>query len=173
MPLSPEDVLELFSQYQQRLYLYILAMLPNPADAEDVLQNTNIVVWQKFDQFQPGTDFRAWVFRICYYEICKHRSRIHRPEVSFSPELQEELSVEYHRHENLLDLRQAIAPGCVEKLPSSDRELLDAVYGRRIEVPLLAKQTGRKATSIYRSLRRIRKWLHDCIERAVRDEVRP
>ncbi len=173
MPLGPEDVLELFSKCQRRLYLYILSMLPNPADAEDVLQNTNIVVWQKFDQFQPDTDFRAWVFRICYYEICKFRGRNRPLGVGFSPELLDELSGEYHRRQDLLDVRQAATPGCVERLPQLDRELLDAVYGRGIDVPHLAKQMGRDPTSIYRSLRRIRQWLYDCIERATRKEVQP
>lgn len=173
MASDPEQVLELFAKYQQRLYLYILSMLSNPADAEDVLQNTNIVVWRKLDQFQPGTDFRAWVFQICYYEICKFRAS--RPTVgqSLSPELIDELAVEYRQREELLDRRREAAPDCVRKLPESDRELLDAVYGRKIEVPRLADQTGREPTSIYRSLRRIRHWLHDCIERALRQEAHP
>jgi IS30 family transposase len=85
----------------------------------------------------------------------------------------DELSVEYRRHEDVLDVRQAAAPGCVQQLPEADRELLNAVYGRKIEVPCLAKQMGREPTSIYRSLRRIRQWLHDCIERAVRTETHP
>jgi RNA polymerase sigma-70 factor, ECF subfamily len=171
MPLQPDEVLTLFSQYQRRLYLYILSSLPNPADAEDVLQNTNIVVWQKFDQFKPDTDFRAWVFRIAYYEICKLRDRNRQLGLSFSPELLGELAVEYQRHEDVLELRRAATPGCVEQLSTPDRNLLDAVYGRRIGVSELASQMQREATSIYRSLRRIRQWLYECIERSVRKET--
>jgi RNA polymerase sigma-70 factor, ECF subfamily len=168
-----EDFSELFSKYQQRLYLYIHSILPNRADAEDVLQNTNVVVWQKFGQFQPGTDFRAWIFQICYYEICKFRSRSRSSGLNFSPELLDELSVEYGRREDLLEMRQEALPGCVEQLPEQDRTLLDAVYGREVGVPCLAEQLGREPTSIYRSLRRIRSWLHDCIERAVHGKVEP
>lgn len=173
MPAQPEDILEMFAKYQQRLYVYILSMLPNRADAEDVLQNTNIVVWQKFDQFQPETDFRAWVFRICYYEICKFRDRNRTAGVRLSSELLDELSVQYRSHEDLLESRQAAMPGCVERLPTPDRDLLDAVYGRQVEVPHLAEQSGREPTSIYRSLRRIRQLLHDCVELAVRKETQP
>ena len=173
MTSMPEDVLELCSKYQRRLYLYILSMLPNRADAEDVLQNTNVVVWQKLAQFQPGTDFRAWVFQICYYEVCKFRSRNRRAGLNFSPELLDELSVEYDRRENLLEIRQEALPDCVQQLAVADRELLDAVYGRGTDVTCLAEQMGREPTSVYRSLRRIRQWLHDCIERAARKEVEP
>jgi RNA polymerase sigma-70 factor, ECF subfamily len=170
---DPADVLELFSKYQRKLYSYILSLIPNPADAEDVLQNTNIVVWQKFDQFQPETDFRAWVFRICYYEICKFRDRNRRSGLSFSSELVDELSTEFHRRESLLEVRQVESQRCVERLPADDRDLLDAVYGRGIEVPQLAQQTGREPTSVYRSLRRVRQWLYECIERAVRRGTQP
>jgi hypothetical protein len=93
--------------------------------------------------------------------------------LNFSPELLDELAGEYQRRENVLEIRQAAVPGCVEQLSLPGRELLDAVYGRQIEVPHLAKQMGREATSIYRSLRRIRQWLYDCVERTVRKEVRP
>ncbi|MBU4273298.1 MAG: sigma-70 family RNA polymerase sigma factor [Planctomycetes bacterium] len=173
MASEPKDVLELFARYQRRLYSYILSVLPNQADAEDVLQNTNIVVWRKFDQFHPGTDFRAWIFQICYYEICKFRSRQRPAGVSFSTELIDELSVEYHCYNDLLEIRQAALPGCVEQLPAQDRDLMDAVYGREISVPCLAQQMNRKPTSIYRSLRRIRKWLYDCVERAVYKRTEP
>ena len=169
----PDDVMELCSKYQRRLYLYILSMLPNRADAEDVLQNTNVVVWQKLAQFQPGTDFRAWVFQICYYEVCKFRSRNRRAGLSFSPELLDELSGEYRRREDLLETRQEALPDCVRQLAEPDRDLLDAVYGRGADVTSLAEQMGREPTSIYRSLRRIRQSLYDCIERAVRKEVEP
>jgi RNA polymerase sigma-70 factor, ECF subfamily len=170
MPSQPDQILEMFATYQRRLYAYIISMLPNRTDADDVLQNTNIVVWQKLDQFKPDTDFRAWVFRICYYEICKFRERNRSLPVKFSSELLDELSGEYRRREDLLESRQAAMPGCVAELPPADRELVDSVYGRQVEVPHLAQQTGREPTSIYRSLRRIRQWLHDCVERTVRRE---
>ncbi len=169
MQLGLEDALEMFSRYQRSLYSYILSMVHNPTDAEDVLQNTNIVVWQKFRQFQPETDFRAWVFKICYYEILKLLGRKRPSGVSFRPELLDELSVEYRRREDLLEMREQALPGCVEELPPPDRDLLNAVYGRGIDVSLLSKQLGRKPTSVYRSLRRIREWLHDCIERRLRE----
>jgi RNA polymerase sigma-70 factor, ECF subfamily len=173
MSAGAEGFLDLFSKYQRRLYLYIHSVLPNRADAEDVLQNTNVVIWQKLDQFQPGTDFRAWVFQICYYEICKFRSRGRSLGLSFSTELLDELEVEYRRREDLLELRQEALPGCVEQLPEQDRMLLDAIYGREVGVPCLAEQLGREPTSIYRSLRRIRQWLHDCIERTVHGKANP
>jgi RNA polymerase sigma-70 factor (ECF subfamily) len=163
-PSRLDDVLALFARHQRRLYLYIASMLPDPAAAEEVLQETNIVVWRKFEQFQPETDFRAWVFRIAYFEVRKHLERQRRQHLSFSQELLDELAVEYERQEPLLESRREVLPHCIEKLPPADRELVRQVYGQGVDVPELAEKTGRQATSIYRSLRRIRQLLFECVE---------
>jgi DNA-directed RNA polymerase specialized sigma24 family protein len=60
---SPEFV-QLFTHYQRRLFLYILSQLPNPIEAEEVQQETNVVIWSKFAQFREGTNFLAWVSQI-------------------------------------------------------------------------------------------------------------
>jgi RNA polymerase sigma-70 factor (ECF subfamily) len=169
-PARLDEILALFAQHQRRLYLYIVSMLPDPAAAEEVLQETNIVVWRKFDQFQPASDFRAWVFRIAYFEVRKYLERQRRHGVSFSPELLDELTAEHERQESAQEARREALPGCMDKLPAADRELIQRVYGQGIEVPALAEQTGRHSTSIYRSLRRIRQLLLDCVERTLAAE---
>lgn len=55
-----EEFVQLFSRSQRRLFLHILAQVSNPADAEEILQDTNVVIWSKFEQFQQGTNFIAW-----------------------------------------------------------------------------------------------------------------
>jgi len=159
-----EAVLEQFSQYQRRLYLYILALVVSPADAEEVLQETNIVVWRKCDQFQPGSDFRAWVFRIALLEIRKFHERRRKQGLSLSDELLEQLSTTYQEQEDLLENRRERLANCLEKLRPDDRRLVGDVYGRGLEVPHLSEQSGREKTSIYRSLRRIRRMLVECVD---------
>ncbi len=154
----------LFARYQRRLYLYILSMVPNPTDAEEVLQDTNIAVWQHFEKFEPGTDFRAWVFQIAYYRVRKHYDRKRRDGLSFSNELLDELSLMHHRHSDVLEERRAALPSCIEKLPPQDQELVDLVYGQGVAVAQVAERMERKITSVYRSLRRIRQLLFSCIE---------
>ena len=46
---SPQFVL-----HQDRVYGYIVTLLPNRHDAEDVFQQTSLILWQKWDEFDPG-----------------------------------------------------------------------------------------------------------------------
>jgi RNA polymerase sigma-70 factor (ECF subfamily) len=52
----PEFV-QLFAQSSRRIYAYIRTLVPNQADAEDVFQETSKVLWEKFADYEIGTDF--------------------------------------------------------------------------------------------------------------------
>ena len=60
-----ERFMQLFLPTQQGLCGYLRTLVPNPSDAEDVLQAAATVMWQKFDEFQPGTRFDHWAYHIC------------------------------------------------------------------------------------------------------------
>ena len=60
---DPEQVnafIRLFTANEPRLRGFAMSLIPNRADAEDVLQQANLILWRKFGQFQIGTNFFAW-----------------------------------------------------------------------------------------------------------------
>ena len=73
-----EEFIKLFTRYQRRVFLFILSQVPSPVDAEEIHQETNVVVWNKFDQFELGTNFFAWACRIASYEVLKYREKRRR-----------------------------------------------------------------------------------------------
>jgi RNA polymerase sigma-70 factor (ECF subfamily) len=159
-----DDVLEQFARYQRRLFSFVVGLVGSPADAEEVLQETNIIVWKKSEQFQPGTDFRAWVFRIALFEARKLHERRRRRGVGLSDELLEQLATTYEREEDALEARRERLAGCLERLKPADRTLVGDVYGRGVGVATLAERSGREPTSVYRSLRRVRRLLAECVD---------
>lgn len=162
-----EQYLELFTRHQRRLFLYINAMLPSPADADEVFQETNIVIWKKFDQFEIGTDFLAWAYRIAYFQVRDYRRRAWRRAHCFTPEVLEQLADCVREEEDMLDDRRAALADCRTKLKAEDQELINQCYAPEARVEQVAQKLERKATSVYRSLRRIRQLLLDCIKSTV------
>ena len=73
-----EDFVQLFTKWQRRLFLFILAQAPNPVEAEEILQETNLVIWRKSHTYTPGTNFYAWCCRIAVLEVLKSRDRRRR-----------------------------------------------------------------------------------------------
>jgi len=52
---------------QRNLYGFILSLVANRSDAEDVLQETNLILCQKSKEYNPQGNFRSWAFNIARY----------------------------------------------------------------------------------------------------------
>jgi len=65
----------LFMRHQNRIFAYILTLVPHGADAEDIMQETASVAWEKFGTFKEGTDFAAWLKKIAFHKVMDHRKR--------------------------------------------------------------------------------------------------
>lgn len=163
---SPEgEFVQLFSRYQRRLYLYILAQVGNPTDAEEILQETNLVVWRKSDKFELGTNFFAWSSRIAGYEVLKFRDRRRKDKLQFSDKFLEAVSEEVQKNEGRLEDRRKALEVCLGKLRSDDRELIRHRYAGGQNGKAVAEILDRPANSVYQSLGRIRRALMQCIRK--------
>lgn len=70
---------ELLSRYQNRLYRYLLRIVGQPAEAEDLFQQTWVRVVEKIRGFDPSRNFDAWLFTLARNMAIDHLRRI-RPE---------------------------------------------------------------------------------------------
>jgi len=164
--------IELLTAHQSRLFTFLYSNVLNMADAEDLYQQVVLVLWRKFDQFVPGTDFGAWAIRVADLTIKNFLRGKRRSKVFFSDEVMQRI-VDYHTETppQQVAARSAALSGCLERLPQSDRELVEQCYGSKAKIKDVAVTVGRSAGAIYTSLCRIRQALLACIERALASEA--
>ena len=168
---SPDpEFVQLFTKYQRRLYLYILSQVPHPADAEEILQETNLVIWRKYNRFEIGTNFLAWTSRIATYEVMKFRDRHRRDRLYFSDRFIEQIGESALADADLLEERRDALIDCLGKLREKDRELVQNRYAPGETGKNLASRIGRPVNSVYQSLGRIRRTLLECVDRRLREE---
>ena len=167
------EFVQLFTHHQRRLFLYILSQIHNPVEAEEVLQETNVVIWSKSSRFQQGTNFLAWVSQIANFEVLKHRARKRREKLVFSDEFLECVAQTTLERSDELESRRAALADCLTKLRPKDRELIEKRYAPGERGKHLAENLGRPANSVYQSLGRIRRALLECIEQQLPAEVKP
>ena len=77
IPTDKEFIFQLTS-WQSRLYGYLVTLLGGVHDAHDVLQETNLVLWQKIPEFEQGSVFGAWARRCAYFQaraLLRHKKR--------------------------------------------------------------------------------------------------
>src|SRR5262249_26318529 len=151
------------------LYAYILTLLPHRADAEDVFQESSLVMWDKFDERQPPDDFVAWGCRIAYFKVLDFYKKSRRSRVCFSQAMLEriaETAVEQADTLQLDDRREALT-GCIEKLRPGDRDLLGRRLAEGATTQSTADQVGRSVDAVYKALAKIRQALFDCVSKTL------
>ena len=126
---SSDEFAVLYSKCHLEMLRYVLTLLPDRHQAEDVVQETARLLWQKFDQYDSTRPFWPWARKFAYLEALKLRKREAIRTRYFSDELVEQLAEERAAHEaDLAAQREALA-ACLDKLDAPARELLMNRYG--------------------------------------------
>lgn len=157
------EFVRLITSHQLDIYLYVHSLMPGSEESADVVQNTNTVLWEKRDQFEIGTDFRAWAFKVARYELSTHRSQHKRTGLCFSDTLVDELAIRAPRYTEADDDLMDDLRRCVAQLASTDRELLNRRYASRATCESIAKAFSRPVRWVHNALSRIRQELRNCI----------
>jgi RNA polymerase sigma-70 factor, ECF subfamily len=159
--------LELFLANEKRIHAFILSLVPDWPDADDLLQETSAVLWRKLDEYRPGTDFVSWALRIAQYEVFKYRKRQSRERRRFS-ERTFEILVEHASARGVSgDERRDALEVCLTKLNERDRELIRLRYQSGATAQDVADRVGRSVKAVYKALNRIHEQLLQCIRSRV------
>jgi RNA polymerase sigma-70 factor (ECF subfamily) len=167
-----EQFVKLFLANQASIYAFILSILPNRSDADDILQDTGLVLCQRFGEFRPDSNFFAWACRIAHYKVLDHSKRLARSPVHFDDRLIEAFVEDSIASADERDDEFAALLRCMQKLSARDRELLDRCYQPKVSTRTVAEELNRPADTIYKRLRRIRTTLFECVTRSLAREAR-
>jgi len=158
-----KELMLLMTQHQRRIFAYIHALVPSRADAEDILQETSLVIVEKFGSFTPGTDFVAWAFQIAWWRVRAARQKFARAKVVFDDEVLESVAHTAAEMQQEVSERHEALARCLQKLPLRDRDLLLTRYEPGAGVEEAAQRSGRSLEAAYKALARLRKLLFDCV----------
>jgi RNA polymerase sigma-70 factor (ECF subfamily) len=168
--MNPSDPINVFveriTSAQQGLFAFILTLVPNLADAHDVLQETNLVLCRNREEYRPTEDFWPWAKTIARYQVLAHLKRQNRSRLRFGESLLAKLASEAEGGD--LENELHAMDRCIQELPSSNREMLQLRYSSELSVAEIAGRLGRSVGAIYDAMYRIRGQLADCIQRKVR-----
>ena len=160
---SRKRLMALMTRHQRQIFSYIYALVPKRYDAEDLLQETSLVICEKFDEFEEGTDFVAWACQIAYWRIRYSRQKFARSKVIFNQEIVDAVAQTAGTMIKELDSRHEALGNCLQKLPARDRELVLTRYEPGNGVEEAARRSGRTLQTAYKALARLRKLLLDCV----------
>lgn len=164
-PSRHEEFVSLYVRHEPAVFSFVLSMVQNTADAEDVTQRASMTMWRCFDQYQSGTNFRNWAFQIAKNAALNHLKKIRRDRHVFSEKLITILAEQTEERAENLDARRRALDFCLKKLPKADHQMVAGCYAEGSNIRSFAEQAGESANKIYKRLNRVRSQLQKCIVR--------
>ena len=164
---NDREFVRLLAANQHRIGGYIFTLVPNQSDADELLQETHVRLWEERDRFEPGTNFRAWALRVAYFEVLTWRKRSQRRSLVFDDELVKRLSDSMIQDSTPACEQQAALNVCLEELSGRSREILRRVYAEGEKIKDIANDLGNTADSTYKTVQRLRAVLRQCIEQRI------
>jgi RNA polymerase sigma-70 factor, ECF subfamily len=161
-----DEFLQRFVRCQQDLYAYILSLVPNIADAQDILQETAIALWGKADEYRLTEPFMPWAARFAWFQVRKFRlkrARQHRRVIALSDDAVAALAADQVEFDSVAASRSLTLQQCIEKLPDADRQLLRQRYDLSVSIREVAQDCGVDPRHLYKRLGRIRQALLNCV----------
>lgn len=168
--ISSGELAKLIVRHQQTTYAYIYSQLPDRVVAEDVLQETFVTVCEKYDHFEQGTNFNAWIRSIAFWKIRQAKASYVRSKLVFTDALSSILDAEFSEYADESARRHEALDQCLGKLKENDRRFVLRRYKNGSGVEEAANEAGRSIQAAYKALARIRQRLMLCIERELSGE---
>jgi RNA polymerase sigma-70 factor (ECF subfamily) len=169
--LSPLEFDAHLADAQPRLRGYLAAILGAWSDVDDLVQETNLVLCRKVSEFEAGTNFRAWAFRVAYWQTMAHLKRVQRAGlVTLEPDVLDLIAQDAEEQLADFDDRNLALKSCLQKLPPGDTSILLAHYQSGESLAEISGRLGRSREALKQVLLRIRRTLRLCIERQIASE---
>ena len=149
---------------------YLMGILGRRQDAEDVLQRASVLMWRKFGDFAPGTDFVAWASTICFYEAKNYLRLAARSPLRFDDDLLATLAGERLDDLPAREQRLAALEHCFARLGIAEQKLVRAAYFDERGIAALASQMKRAPQTLYNKLNHLRRLLAECVQRRLQQE---
>jgi RNA polymerase sigma-70 factor, ECF subfamily len=166
---AEETLIHLITRHQAALRAYIFTLLPDPAQVDDVLQETNLVLWRKAADYDPDRPFMPWACRIALFQVKAARRDASRDRHVFDSDLVDLLAAEELPQEDAASKLDHALRDCLAQLPANKRELILRRYDPRASVTEMAGSRNQSPGALSLELHRIRRGLEACIEGKLAD----
>lgn len=154
--------------FQESVWRIGASMLRDRDATENLVQQVFVDAYLHLDQYEPGTDFGAWIRTVARNRLRKElrtASREDRRLAAYRERLAERLRTEAGNYQDDSEVYMNALRGCRQLLTSRDAALLKMRYERGMSFEAIAEEQGQSPEAVQRMISRIRFRLRDCIQK--------
>ena len=168
MNLSDDFILEL-TQCQQRLFGYIFRRMANRDQSMEVLQQTNLVLCRKADDFEPGTNFNGWAVTVAHYQVLAYRKTMARERLVFTDDVFHLVDEREDNAEQRAEQMQVLRH-CYSKMSDENQAFMNLRYKDGLSMKQMAAEVGKQVGAVRVQLHRLRLSLKDCVRLKLKEQ---
>lgn len=165
-----KEFIALLTSSQNSMYTFIFALTGDSHGSRDILQKTNIALWEKADEYDFKKPFISWAFAFAKNQIRAEKLRQRREILIYNDEMLDIAVGRIHEFSEQFSEKLESLPACIKKLSPKQQELINHRYGEDKSVNKIAEILGQSTNTVTVTLFRIRSYLKDCIESGLRKE---
>lgn len=164
-----EQFLQLLRLNEKKIFGHILLFVPSRVLAEEIMQETILIMWRKYPEFQRGSNFSAWGITIGRFLVMDYYRRESRSVVHFSSDALENITEVSERADifDSFDDRIEALDECLKKLPDEIRQILRQRYEMNIPIKEIAEKMKKPIPQIYKKISKVHALLQQCIQRTL------
>ena len=159
------QIADLFAIHEKAIYRFVFSMLPNRADADDVVQETLVQLWENVDKYDVSRPFLPWAFRFAYRQVLMHRRRQDSHRQYLTDDVIEAIAEESSPEASSEDVRLVALGDCMGQLNDDESQIVRNRYEGEQTLAELANEMGQTSNTLYKRLQRIRERLVNCVQR--------
>ncbi len=162
-----DHFLPLFLAAQPDLRAFIGAAVRDPVAREDVFQEVAMILWKKFETYDPARPFGAWARGVAARKILEDRRLRARLPEACTPETLDALAQGFAQEdaEAPWQDRERALNFCLEILPERSARFIEARYHEQQSVEVMAIEAKMSVEALYQVLSRLRRQLRECVQR--------
>ncbi|MFC4992696.1 sigma-70 family RNA polymerase sigma factor [Rubritalea tangerina] len=164
---NDDEIVTLLAGHQAAMLAFTHSLLPGDPGVKDVVQRANLVLWRKRSEYQSGTSFKSWAFRIIHWEVKAYLKESSRKSWLIVDEELTHMVVDSmleQEEQQPLDALKASLESCLQKLNPKHQRLVTHRYFTRKTLQEFSEEVQQPVTSLKTTLGRIRIALRKCID---------
>ncbi len=166
-----ERFMRLWTATQPSVANYLRSVVRDHAAAEDLLQDTALVIFRRFAEFDETRPFIGWALGIARYQVMGLQRDAGRSRVILDNEALEKLAQQFEEPAIEQSARTEALAGCMEKLAGKAQQMVRLRYFEDLNAEQIAQRLGSSGPSIRVALQRIREQLRLCVDRKIQNEA--
>lgn len=155
--------MRLFLEHEPEILRSVMVFVTRHSDARDIVQDTAVVLWQHFPEYDSARPFLNWAVGFARIHVRRHFRDLQR-QARLSEKALEALFTVSDELAALKERRLQALHECLKKVPGENRGIIEDYYFKGLSVEAIATATRRSSEAVYRILQRVRRALSNCVQ---------